>query len=161
MREPAAIVVTVLLAVAATLSLVGCSNGPARGADGRVTSTGVIDSTTLKVGDCFSFVDGSNLAKATVTPCAESHTYIAIGDGSLTAAQVSSASTVQDAVSAACADPFKTFKATLARGVKTEQQFIVATEQVNGAAVTSYHCVATDTAPHTASTPTPSATPAG
>jgi hypothetical protein len=63
---------TAALLVLVAVSLSGCSllglGGPARDADGRVTEPADIRSTALTVGDCFSFIDGTNMAEATVVP---------------------------------------------------------------------------------------------
>jgi len=139
-----------IVGIAATLSalslLTGCSAlfGTPRDENGRVTETSVIGSTDLLVGDCFSFVDGSNNSEAEVTPCENDHAYIVIGQGELSSSEVDSAGSLQNAVSAACADPFADFKAAAAEGTKPDQEFIVSTKEVDGKDVTSYHCVATD-----------------
>jgi len=133
-------------AAASVLLLSSCGLlGPNRDADGRVTETTVIGSTQLLEGDCFSFVEGSNLAEASVTPCANPHDYIVIGTGELDAATVDSAGGVQNAVNEACADSFAAFKETVAEGVRPTQEFIVATEDRDGEQVTLYSCLATDT----------------
>ena len=145
MRTPAktaTVVATVLLALA---GLSACSLlGPSRDSDGRVTATTEINSTALLVGDCFSFVDGSNLGRADVTPCAKQHTYIVIGSGNLTDAQVQKDNGVQDAVSVACSADFEKFKAAAAAGTKPKEQFVVSTSEKDGKQVTLYLCVATD-----------------
>src|SRR6188474_1970929 len=84
MRHTRTTVATVVGAAIA-LALAGCSLlspavlGPPRDADGRVTKPAEINSSTLEVGDCFTFVEGTNMA--TVTPCALEHTHIVIADG--------------------------------------------------------------------------------
>ncbi|MGX5679840.1 hypothetical protein [Schumannella luteola] len=132
------------------VSLSGCSllglGGPARDADGRVTEPADIRSTELTVGDCFSFIDGSNMAQATVVPCDDDHTYIVIGQGSLEKADVDAAGGLQNAVSAACADSFEAFVASAAEGTKPTQEFVVSTAEEDGVEVTRYSCVATDAA---------------
>ena len=133
------------VAVASVLALTSCSLfGPNRGPDGQVTDTTVVGSTTMLVGDCFTFVDGSNLTEVTLTPCTETHTYIVIGKGELDSATVDSAGGVQNAVSVACADAFTAFKEAAPEGTKPTQEFIVATEDRDGKQVTLYSCVATD-----------------
>jgi hypothetical protein len=135
------------LAVASTalLALSGCSFlGPERDANGQVVETSVIGSTRLLVGDCFSFVDGTNLADASVTPCDEEHSYIVIGAGSLTASTIDSAGGLQNAVSASCSADFETVKASRPEGVRPEQEFIVWTVEQDGETLTNYSCVATD-----------------
>jgi len=138
----AAVILTVL---ASTLALTGCNAvAPTRDADGRVVATISMPSTEMVVGDCFSFVDGSNHAMASVTPCAEEHSYIVIGQGSLTEQAVTDAGSMQNAVSAACTEPFGTFVATVTEGTKPEQEFIVSKPEDSKA--TNYSCLATDTA---------------
>lgn len=139
------IVTALATVVISAAMLAACSMfGPARDADGRVTETAVIGSTTLEVGDCFSFVEGSNNSEAEVTPCSEEHAYIVIGRGELSTAEVDEAGGVQNAVSAACAEDFATFKEAATEGTKPQQEFIVAQKEKDGASVTSFHCVATD-----------------
>ena len=134
--------------VVAALALAGCSLlspavlGPPRGEDGRVTEPAEINSSTLEVGDCFTLVEGTNMA--TVTPCALEHTHIVIADGSLDAAAIESAGGLQNAVNAACDVPFADFKAAAAEGVKPQQQFLVSEFESDGATLTKYSCVATD-----------------
>ena len=135
------------VAVASVLALTSCSLfGPNRGPDGQVTDTSVVGSTTMLVGDCFTFVDGSNLTEVTLPPCTETHAYIVIGKGELASATIDSAGGVQNAVSVACADAFTAFKAAAPEGTKPTQEFVVATEDRDGKQVTLYSCVATDAA---------------
>lgn len=136
---------TLLALVAIGTSLSACSLlGPARDSAGRVTETTKIDSTTLQTGDCFSFVDGTDHARAEVTPCAKQHTYIVIGDGTLEQAKIDADGGVQNAVSTACSTVFDAFKKAAAAGTKPEQQFIVSPQEKDGKQVTLYLCVATD-----------------
>lgn len=133
-------------AVAAIATLAGCTAlfGPPRDADGRVTETTTIRSTTLLEGDCFTFVEGTDLSEVDVTPCAEPHAYIVIGQGELTESQISADGGLQNAVSASCAEDFAVFKEAAAEGVRPEQEFIVSTTERDGATITLYLCVATD-----------------
>ena len=124
-------------------SLLGL-DGPPRGDDGQVTETTVIQSTQLLDGDCFTFVEGTDHNKATVTPCSEQHAYIVIGQGELTQAQIDKDGGLQNAVSAACKTAFETFKAAAAEGVRPEQEFIVSHVTEDDVSVTKYSCVATD-----------------
>jgi hypothetical protein len=137
------------LAVVGVVALSGCSLlsllGPDRDSNGRVTSTTEIDSTTLLRGDCFSFVDGTDLARAKVTPCAQPHTYLVIGGGTVTPTEVDKAGGLQNAVSVACADDFESFKKRAPEGSKPEQKFIVSPQEKDGKAFTLYLCVATNT----------------
>lgn len=97
------------------------------------------------VGDCFTFADGTQQAKATVTPCAQPHAYVVIGSGVLTQDAVDKDG-LQNAVSSACSAPFTDFKSKAAEGVKPEQQFVVSTDEKDGKTITNYLCVATDSA---------------
>ncbi|MDO7883336.1 hypothetical protein [Antiquaquibacter soli] len=141
---------TALILILTAASLAGCSvlglGGPARDADGRVTEPADIRSTALTVGDCFSFIDGTNMAEATVVPCATTHTHIVIGQGSLTKADIDAGGGLQNAVSAACSDSFEAFVASAAEGAKPKQEFVVSTAEEDGVEVTRYSCVATDAA---------------
>src|SRR5688572_29769102 len=67
--------------LASAILLSGCSlldalydPGPPRDADGAITDTKVVPATSLRQGDCFSFIDGT-LEEVTATPCSEQHTY--------------------------------------------------------------------------------------
>ncbi|MCU1439017.1 MAG: hypothetical protein JWP85_14 [Rhodoglobus sp.] len=134
-----------LALIASAASLSSCSLlGPSRDADGRVTETSEINSTALLVGDCFSFVEGTNLARASLTPCAEVHTYVVIGMGELTTPEIDEAGGLQNAVSASCSEVFTTFKEAAADGFRPEQEFVVSVSEEDGEQITSYHCVATD-----------------
>ena len=82
MRRPA---ITLAVIIIATLSLSGCDVlAPTRDADGAIIGAVEMPSTDAWVGDCFSFVDNSNLAYATVVPCSEPHTHVVIGRGTFT-----------------------------------------------------------------------------
>ncbi|CAN5239959.1 hypothetical protein BH11ACT4_BH11ACT4_14700 [soil metagenome] len=137
------------LTIFALAALSGCSllglGGPARDSSGRVTGASEIDSTTLLRGDCFSFVDGTNLARADVMPCSDPHDYIVIGDGTLSADEVEKGGGMQNAVSASCAPNFDAFKKRAPEGSKPEQQFIVSPQEKDGKQFTLYLCVATNT----------------
>jgi hypothetical protein len=137
---PAALALIVSAALLSSCSLLG----PSRDADGRVTGTSEINSTALLVGDCFSFVEGTDLARASLTPCSEVHTYVVIGMGELTTPQIDQAGSLQNAVSASCSEVFTTFKEAADDGVRPEQEFIVSVSEKEGEQITSYHCVATD-----------------
>lgn len=131
--------------MASVVALTSCGLlGPDRGPDGQVTETTVVGSTTMLVGDCFTFVEGSNLTEVSLTPCSEPHTYIVIGKGELDAATLASAGSTQNAVSVACADAFAVFKEAAPQGSRPTQEFIVATEDRDGEQITLYSCVATD-----------------
>ena len=136
-----------LVSAAALLLLSGCSLlGPTRGEDGRYTEPVEINSADLAEGDCFTFLEGTNLSKSTVVPCADAHEYKVIGEGTLDAAAIDSAGGKQNAVNAACDEPFAAFKETVAEGVKPEQQFITAQVVVEEVELTKYSCLATDAA---------------
>jgi hypothetical protein len=141
--RPAIVTATIALSI---LFLSGCAGliGPDRDADGRVTGTTEINSIELVNGDCFTFVDGTSNARASVTPCESTHTHIVIGSGDLTAAAIDEAGGLQNAVSASCAEGFEVYKAAAAEGTKTAQEFVVAEVERDGKPVTAYLCVATD-----------------
>lgn len=137
-----------LTATAAIVALSGCSilwPEIARDDSGQVLEPAVIGSTQLLVGDCFSFVDGSNLSEAEVTPCVTDHTHIVIGKGELTKSVISEAGGLQNAVSASCSETFGAFKETVADGVRPEQEFIISERTTeDGVLMTDYACIATD-----------------
>ena len=146
MRTPARTAFALVALVTTTVALSACSLlGPSRDSNGRVTATSEVDSPTLLVGDCFTFVDGTSNARATVTPCAKGHAYIVIGSGTLGTSEIDKDGGVQNAVSTACSTDFDAFKAAAPAGSKPEQQFVVSTADKNGKQVTLYLCVATDT----------------
>ncbi|MDP3209791.1 MAG: hypothetical protein Q8M65_11625 [Rhodoglobus sp.] len=134
--------IVAVFAAASVVLLSACSVGPPRDANGHVTETTVIGSTTMEVGVCFSFE--ADLSEVSVTPCSLTHTYIVIGKGELDAAKVATADSVQNAASAACSEAFAAFKAAAPEGVRPTQEFIIATEDRDGETVTLYTCVATD-----------------
>lgn len=131
--------------------LSGCSlldalydEGPPRDEQGAVTEEKVVPATTLRVGDCFSFLADGTLANVTAIPCASEHTYVVIEQGELTAAEVDRAGGMQNAVSAACGPAFDTFKASATPGMKPELEFLVANLEHDGQTWSAYSCVATD-----------------
>jgi hypothetical protein len=136
------------LTAASLLALSGCAGllGPARDASGRVTSATEINSIELLQGDCFSFVEGTANSRALVMPCAADHTHVVIGQGDLTVPKIDEAGSLQNAVSASCAEGFTAFVAAAAEGTKPEQEFVVAEVERDGAVVTAYLCVVTDAA---------------
>ncbi len=139
------VAIALAVAAASVVLLSACAPpGPARDANGRVTETMVIGSTTMEVGDCFTFASATDLSEVSVTPCALTHSYVVIGKGELDATAVAAADTVQNAASVACADAFAAFKAVAPEGVRPTQEFIIATVERDGATITLYTCVATD-----------------
>ena len=137
-----------LLATAILATLAGCSLfAPEIPRDnrGQVLEPTVIGSTQLLVGDCFSFVDGSDLSEAEVTPCTTNHTHVVIGKGELDKATIREAGGLQNAVSSSCSESFTSFKETVAEGVRPEQEFIVSEHTSDdGVTMTNYACIATD-----------------
>jgi hypothetical protein len=137
-----------LVATAALAALAGCSLFTPeipRDNSGQVLEPTVIGSTQLLVGDCFSFVDGSDLSESEVTPCTTNHTHIVIGKGELGKATISEAGGMQNAVSSSCSESFASFKETVAEGVRPEQEFIVSERTSDdGVTITNYTCIATD-----------------
>ncbi|MGV8851661.1 MAG: hypothetical protein ACOH1M_03720 [Rhodoglobus sp.] len=137
-----------LVATAVLAALAGCSllyPELARDDNGQVLEPAIIGSTKLLVGDCFSFVDGSDLSEAEVAPCATDHTHIVIGKGELAKAAISEAGSLQNAVSSSCSETFSAFKETVADGVRPDQEFIISERTTDdGALMTDYACIATD-----------------
>ncbi|MBB5632562.1 hypothetical protein BKA04_000785 [Cryobacterium mesophilum] len=131
------------------LLLSGCSlfnPGPARDSAGRVTESATISARDLTEGDCFTFnsADGGIVDQVTVMPCTLEHDYISIGQGTLTTAEVASAGSLQNAVSAACAPIFDTFKAAVKATAKPKQQFLVFPESDKADSDQLYSCISTD-----------------
>lgn len=138
---------TAALLSVVVIALSGCAMlGPQRGPDGRVTEPTDIRSTELIVGDCFSFVEGTNMVEATVVPCELEHTYLVIGQGTLSQDEIDEAGGLQNAVSASCSEAFAAYVATVAEGDKPTQEFIVSTVEEDGEQVTRYSCVTTNSA---------------
>ncbi|WP_341954226.1 hypothetical protein [Salinibacterium sp. TMP30] len=137
-----------LLATALLAAVAGCSllyPEIPRDDNGQVLEPTVIGSTELLVGDCFSFVDGSNLSEAEVTPCTADHTHIVIAKGELTKAGISEAGGVQNAVSSSCSETFAAFKETVTEGARPDQEFIISERSTDeGVLMTDYACIATD-----------------
>jgi hypothetical protein len=137
-----------LVTTAVLVAVAGCSllyPEIPRDDNGQVLEPTVIGSTELLVGDCFSFVDGSDLSEAEATPCATDHTHIVIGKGGLTKAGISEAGGVQNAVSSSCSETFAAFKETVAEGVRPDQEFIISERTTDeGVLMTDYACIATD-----------------
>ena len=147
----------------------GCSllnPGPTRDSNGRVTESTTISARDLTDGDCFTFnsADGGVVAEVTVMPCSVSHEYLVIAQGSLTTGDVSSAGSLQNAVSVACATTFAAFKAAVISDTHPKQEFLVFPETDKADSDQLYSCVSTDpdqgaTAPLPSQTPTIPATP--
>jgi hypothetical protein len=131
------------------LLLGGCSllnPGPPRGDDGRVTESATISARDLQNGDCFTFnsADGGIVSEVTVMPCTLKHDYLVIGQGTLTHADVTSAGSVQNAVSVACSADFDAFKATVTGDTRPKQEFLVFPESDEADADQLYSCISTD-----------------
>jgi len=139
-----------LVAATAIVVLAGCSLlSPEipRDDNGQVLEPTVVGSTELLVDDCFTFVDGTNLSEAEVTPCTLEHTHIVIGKGELGKAAIAEAGGLQNAVSSACSETFSEFKETVADGIRPDQEFIVSEHRnADDVLITAYSCIATDTA---------------
>ncbi|WP_343923859.1 hypothetical protein [Rhodoglobus aureus] len=137
-----------IVATAVLAALAGCSllyPELPRDDNGQVLEPAVIGSTELLVGDCFSFVDGSNLSEAEVTPCATDHTNIVIGKGELAKSAIAEAGSLQNAVSSSCSETFSAFKETVADRVRPDQEFIISERTTeDGVLMTDYACIATD-----------------
>ena len=131
------------------LMLGGCAllnPGPPRGDDGRVTESATISARDLHDGDCFTFnsEDGGIVAEVTVMPCSLKHDYLVIGQGTLTSADISTAGSVQNAVSTACATTFDEFKAAVTSDTRPKQQFLVFAKSDAADADQLYSCISTD-----------------
>jgi hypothetical protein len=135
-----------VVGIACAIMLSGCSLlAPIRDADGAILKETELASAELLVGDCFTFVDGTDHSMATVVPCEDSHAYIVIGQGTLTTAAIDSSGGLQNAVSAACEGYFDTFVASAPEGADPDQEFIVSAEEDDdGVTTTLYSCLATD-----------------
>ena len=118
---------------------------PTRNADGTIVKATAMPSTDAWVGDCFSFVDGSNLSYATVVPCADAHTHVVIDKGTLSKAKLSLYESLQIAVITVCQKPFDAY--VEAQGTDATPEYIVSTVSKPGGDVTNYSCLATDSAP--------------
>ena len=111
---------------------------------GQVTDRALIASAQLLPGDCFSPASGDgDLAKVEIIPCADMHDYVVLDQGSLSASDILSAGTLQNAVSASCAETFTAFTETLAEGSTSTQEFMVMPKTVDGVVTQAYSCIAT------------------
>jgi hypothetical protein len=141
---------TLFVAFAAALTAVflsGCGIlEPTRDVDGNIARPTVMPSPDVRIDDCFTFVDGTDLAYATVVPCSEPHAYIVIGQGKLSQTKVDLAGSLQVAVSDACERVFDAFTVDSPVGGKPGQEFIVSQIEKPGGLVTYYSCLATDSA---------------
>lgn len=132
-------------AAAITLSLAGCDVlAPTRNSDGTIVTATEMPSTDAWVGDCFSFIEGSNLSYATVVPCADTHTYVVIAKGTLSETKLSLYESLQIAVITVCQRPFDAY--VTAQGTDPSPEYIVSTVTKPGGEVTNYSCLATDSA---------------
>ena len=144
----------------------GCSlldTSTPRDNDGRVTESSTISARDLLKGDCFSFnsADGGVVEQVTVMPCAEDHDYIIIGQGNLSWRDVTTAGSLQNAVSASCASDFEVFTAATQGDTRPKQEFMVFPETDEQHSDQLYSCMSTD--PDQSFIPTepdPTATPA-
>jgi hypothetical protein len=140
---------TAVSVIGVGLVLGGCSllnPGPPRDSDGKVTESTVISARDLLDGDCFTFnsADGGVVAEVTVMPCSLNHEYLVIGQGTLTTGDVSSAGSLQNAVSVACAGTFDTFKSTVTGDTRPKQEFLVFPETDKPDSDQLYSCISTD-----------------
>jgi hypothetical protein len=127
--------------VAVTLGLSGCSLlAPTRDTEGGIIGEVMMPSIEALVGDCFTFVDGSNLAYATVVQCSEPHTHLVIGSGTLSARRLEYFKTLQIAVLNACKDRFEIYQAGQEHELTPE--YIAATKKERGGLeVVHYSCL--------------------
>ena len=136
---------TALVAVAGLLS--GCSllGGISRGDDGQVTESSDIKSTELLTDDCFSYIgEGTDLSKVTIIPCADDHTFVVVGQGTVLTTDAEAAGGLQNAVSSACNESYTSFKDALPDGARTELSFLVSATKVDEKEASKYSCVAVD-----------------
>ena len=143
-RRPLLVLAT---AVAATLVLSGCDVlAPTRDVDGAIVKATQMPSTDAWVGDCFTFVENSNFSYATVVPCAEAHTYVVIGRGTLSDRRIARFESLQIALIQLCTSTFDAFAKD--RDPEPEPQYIVARKtSPDGTELAHYSCLATDSAP--------------
>ena len=140
MRRPVSVLSVVIVA---TLALTGCSVlAPTRNADGTIVKALLMPSTDAWVGDCFSFVPDSNLSLATVVPCAEEHSHVVIGKGTLSTAKISLFESLQIAVISSCQPIFDEWAEE--QGTQPQPEYIVSKEEKPGGEVTNYSCLATE-----------------
>ena len=135
--------IVALLTAAVVMSGCGILE-PTRDADGLIVRPTVMPSPDVLVGDCFSFVDGSELAYARVVPCTDPHSHIVFKKGTLSESTVSLTGSTQAAVDTACEAAFDAFIDSRPGRPKPEQEFIVSQEQKPGGLVTYYSCLATE-----------------
>jgi hypothetical protein len=130
--------------VAATLALSGCNVlAPTRNSDGTIITATAMPSTDAWVGDCFTFIDNSNFAYATVVPCTEAHDYVVIGKGVLSDARLARFESLQLAVIALCQSTFDAYAKDL--DPEPEPKYIAARDtKPDGTEMTNYSCLATD-----------------
>lgn len=134
-----------LVLVATTALVSGCGLlEPTRNAEGGITKPTVMPTIDARVGDCFSFVENSNLAYVRVVPCADEHSNIVMGRGAFTPEKLERAGGRDAAVSAACDEIYDEFIAAVEGRGKPEKQSIVATREKKGVEITHYSCVAAD-----------------
>lgn len=150
-RSAAAIVAAAALAVA----LSGCSQlnatlhesfpdffGPERGSNGRVVAPVEAHATWLEVGDCFSFASDDTREEVLIVPCSADHVFEVIGAGDVSTAEVAQAGSLQNAISAKCAEPFEAFKADAPEGSRPDQEFLVSERRDGDRVVTEFFCAA-------------------
>jgi hypothetical protein len=140
-RRPAIALATIIVA---TLSLSGCDVlAPTRDSDGRILRAVEMPSTEAWVGDCFTFVDNSSLAYATVVPCSDPHTHVVIGRGTLSAQRIAYFNDLQIAVLTACKDRFDLYQTT--QELELTPEYIVSDKaEHDGRTVTHYSCLVKD-----------------
>lgn len=150
-RSPVVLIASALLVGGA---LAGCSAvdgflhetfpdqfGPKRGGDGRVAEPSLAHSFYLEQGDCFNFPDDEVRTEVEIVPCADDHTFEAIGQGIVTLQEQKTLG-LQDAISAKCAEPFEVFRANAPAGTRPDQEFLVSEEKIGDRTVTEYICAA-------------------
>lgn len=139
--------IAVATAVVASLALSGCDVlAPTRDAQGQIIGAVSMPSVDAREGDCFSFVENSNLAYATVVPCTEPHTHLVVGRGTLTQKRIDHFESLQIAVLAACKDRISLYGSE--NGIEPEPEYIVGKKKsVDGVETLHYSCLVKNSAP--------------
>ena len=136
--------IAVATAVVAALALSGCDVlAPTRDADGQIIGSVAMPSVDAWVGDCFSFVENSNLAYANVVPCSEPHTHLVVGRGALTQKRIDHFASLQIAVLTACNDRISLYGSE--NGIEPEPEYIVSNKtSAEGVQTMHYSCLVKD-----------------
>lgn len=111
---------------------------------GQVTERAFINASQLLTGDCFSPTSSdTDLKSVEIIPCADTHAYVVLDQGQLTALDVLDAGGLHNAVTTECAVPFTAFVGSLAADSVSNQEFLVMPTELDGIVTQSYSCIAT------------------